>query len=181
MLKNKFVKIGIVIAGYIIAPIGAFLAVYLRELATQGTDAQASAGMFAFGESILFLVVFGVLALVPTALAFYFLRPLEKLWTGFALFCLAFSISGLIVIFANRLIQATMSIAAYTSNPFAALVSLAGVLGIFGTPIFIVGFLLLTVMAPSKRSRLFLLIAAGCEIVSALYMFVNFILFQRFF
>jgi hypothetical protein len=178
MLKNKFVKIGIVIAGYIIALIVAFVAVYIRELATQGTDAQASQGMFAFGETILFLVVLGVLALVPTALAFYFLRPLEKLWTGFAVLCLVFSIMGWIVLLANRLMEATVG---YTSNPFAAFLSLAAVLSIFGTPVFAVCFLILAIIAPSGRSRFLLLISAGCQILAALYMFVNFLLFQRFF
>jgi hypothetical protein len=43
------------------------------EQFTQGSIAQASSGMYAFGDLILFIGVFGVLALIPTGLAAYFL------------------------------------------------------------------------------------------------------------
>lgn len=179
MFKNKFFKIGIVLAGYVIAPLAAFAAIYLRDLATAGTDAQASSGMYAFGDSILFLVVFGVLALAPTALGLYFLRPFEKLWTGLALLCLAFSIAGLVAVLANAtLIHASTD---YQSNPYLALLSLAGVLDIFGAPLFLVAYLLLALIAPSWRSRLLLLVAAGLDLLTGLYMLVNFIFFRRFF
>lgn len=183
MPKNTFVKIAIVIAGYTLALAGAFTAVYLRELATQGTDAQASQGMYAFGEDILFLVIFGMLALVPTALGFYFLRPIEKFWSGFAVLCLVFAITRPMIAFANTLMRVTggYSVNNLSSNPWAALLSLAGVLGIFAAPVFAVGFLILAMIAPSGRSRLLMLIAAGCEGFATLYVFSNFFLFQRFF
>jgi hypothetical protein len=50
---NKSAKIGIVIGGYIISCIVASVVSYLYDLSTRGTDAQASQGMFAFGQSIL--------------------------------------------------------------------------------------------------------------------------------
>ena len=90
------VKIGIVVAGYILACVAAYIATYIQELATRGTDAQASQGMFAFGQSILFMLVFGGLALIPTVLGFYFLRSSEKFWNGFAVLCLVFSITGIL-------------------------------------------------------------------------------------
>jgi len=68
---NKFAKIGIVIVGYIFAVIGAFAAVYINSLFIQ--DAQASSGMSAFGDTLLFMLVCGGLAIVPTLLATYFL------------------------------------------------------------------------------------------------------------
>jgi hypothetical protein len=178
MSKNKFVKIGAVIAGYIIALIGAFMALYIRMLTTQGTDAQASAGMYAFGDAIVFLVVFGIMALIPTVLAFYFLRSIENFWNGFAVICLAFSITGLVVVIANALIDAN---GGYGSNSFGLLLSLIGILGIFGAPLFVVCFVLLAIITPSVRSRLFLLISAGCELLAGLYVLVNFLLFKRFF
>ena len=175
---KKSVRIGIVITGYILALVGAFVVTYIRELATQGTDAQASPGMFGFGQDILFLLVFGVLALIPTVLAFYFLRSSEKIWNWFAVLCLWFSIMGLGVVIANALINAN---GGYALSSFAAVLSLMGVLGIFGAPILIVGFLILAVIAPSGRSRLLLLASAGFEIVAELYVLVNFLLFKRFF
>ena len=175
---NKFVKTGIVIAGYILAFICASAAVYIRILTTQGAVAQASSGMYAFGDTILFLAVFGVLALIPTVLAFYFLRSNEKFWNGFAVICLAFSIAGLFVPIANTLINANGS---YESNSFGLLLSLMGVLGIFGAPLFVVCFLLLAIISPSVRSRRFLFISAGIEILAELYVLVNFLLFKSFF
>lgn len=68
---NKLAKIGIVIVGYICAVIGAFAAVYINSLFIQ--DAQASSGMSAFGDTLLFMLVCGGLAIVPTLLAIYFL------------------------------------------------------------------------------------------------------------
>jgi hypothetical protein len=175
---NKPVKIGIVIAGYIFALGCASAATYIQELSTRGTDAQASQGMFAFGQTMLFLLVFGGLALIPTVLAFYFLRSSVKFWNGFAVLCLAFSILGLIVVFANALMNSNGGSA---SSSLAAVLSLLGVLGIFGTPILIVGFLILAVMAPSRRPRIFLLACAGLEILGELYVLVSFLLFKRFF
>jgi hypothetical protein len=175
---NKSVKIGIIVVGYILACVGAYVATYIQELTTRGTDAQASQGMFAFGQSILFLFVFGGLALIPTVLAFYFLRSSEKFWNGFAALCLAFSITGLIVVIANALMNANIL---YIAESSAAVVSLLGVLGAFGAPIFIVGFLVLAVIAPARRPRLLLLASAGLEILGELYVLFSIVFFQRFF
>ena len=89
------VKCGAVLAGYIIAWVAASTAVAIRVADTQGPDAQASAGMYAFGDLILFLGVFGILELFPTGLALYFLRRFERFWTVFSAAVLAFSVTGL--------------------------------------------------------------------------------------
>lgn len=68
---NKLAKIGIVLVGYICSVIGAFAAVYINSLFIQ--DVQASSGMSAFGDTLLFMLVCGGLAIVPTLLAIYFL------------------------------------------------------------------------------------------------------------
>ena len=66
-------KLGLVIGGYLAACLVAGGAVYVYQLFTQGPASQASAGMYAFGDFILLVGVFGVLALFPTGLAPYFL------------------------------------------------------------------------------------------------------------
>ena len=68
---NGLMKFSLVFGGYILACLGAVGAVYLNGLFIQDPT-QASAGMSAFGDSILFIGVLGVLALFPTGLAFYF-------------------------------------------------------------------------------------------------------------
>jgi hypothetical protein len=70
---SRRAKLGLVIGGYMAACLAAGLVVYVYQLFTQDTAAQASAGMYAFGDLLLFIGVFGVLALFPTRLALYFL------------------------------------------------------------------------------------------------------------
>jgi len=70
---NRLVKPGLVIGGYILACLLAWAAVSINQLFTQNAAAQASAGMSAFGDLILFIVVFSFLMLFPTGLALYFL------------------------------------------------------------------------------------------------------------
>ena len=70
---SNLAKLGLVIGGYMAACLIASGAVYVNQLFTQGTASQASAGMFAFGDLILFAGIFVVLALIPTGLAIYFL------------------------------------------------------------------------------------------------------------
>lgn len=69
---NGLMKFGIVLSGYVMACLLAYGAVYVNQLFTQD-PLQASAGMSAFGDLILFIVAFGFLALFPTGLAIYFL------------------------------------------------------------------------------------------------------------
>ena len=66
-------KFGLVLGGYVAACLIAGGVVYVYQLFTNNAAAQASAGMYAFGDLILFVGIFGVLALFPTGLALYFL------------------------------------------------------------------------------------------------------------
>lgn len=70
---KRFAKISLILAGYLAACLVASGAVYVNQLFYPPSAAQASAGMSAFGDFILFIGTFGVLALFPTALALYFL------------------------------------------------------------------------------------------------------------
>ena len=70
---SRLAKLGLVIGGYVMACLVASGAVYVNGLFTQNAVAHASSGMYAFGDLILFVGVFGTLALFPTGLALYFL------------------------------------------------------------------------------------------------------------
>ena len=69
---NRFLKAAAVLAGYVAALLVAGAALEVRLLNTQGPEADASSGMYAFGDLLLLLSVFGVAAVVPTGLALYF-------------------------------------------------------------------------------------------------------------
>ncbi|HKG53172.1 MAG TPA: hypothetical protein VKB04_02850 [Anaerolineales bacterium] len=70
---SRLAKLGLVIGGYIAACLVAYGAVYINDLFMDPAVLQASSGMSAFGDLILFVGVFGVLALFPTGLMLYFL------------------------------------------------------------------------------------------------------------
>jgi hypothetical protein len=70
---STLAKFGLVISGYVAAILVASGAVYVNQLLTPPDVLQASAGMSAFGDLILFVGVFGILALFPTGLGIFFL------------------------------------------------------------------------------------------------------------
>ena len=70
---KRLAKLAWVLGGYIVACLVAAGAVYVNDLFMDPAVLQASGGMSAFGDAILFLGVFIVLALFPTGLLFYFL------------------------------------------------------------------------------------------------------------
>lgn len=59
-------RMALIVAGYVLSVVGGFAAVALNELRMPADVAEGSPGMVAFGDVILFLVVTGFLALVPT-------------------------------------------------------------------------------------------------------------------
>src|SRR5438093_7304313 len=91
---NASLKVGAVAGGYIAAFLVASAAVGIRLANTSGPDAQASSGMYAAGDALLFVAVFGVSALVPTGAALFFLRPYRHLWTGLSALGLAVAVTG---------------------------------------------------------------------------------------
>jgi len=70
---SRLAKLGLVIGGYVLACLAAWVAVYINQLFTPVAVAQASSGMSAFGDLVLYIGVFVFLGLFPTGLAFYFL------------------------------------------------------------------------------------------------------------
>ena len=65
---SRHTKIGLVLGGYFIACLVATGVIYVYQLFT-----QAAAGMYVFGNLLLFVSVCGSLAIFPTGLAIYFL------------------------------------------------------------------------------------------------------------
>src|SRR5262245_36080281 len=87
-------KIGVVAGGYIAAAVLASVATALRIAGTNSADAQAASGMYAFGDTLLFVGVFGVAALLPTGAALYFLRSCRPFWLTLSALGLALAATG---------------------------------------------------------------------------------------
>ena len=66
-------KVALVAAGYVVAGLVATVVVAVHEAVT-ADDSAGSDGMYAFGDLLLFVAVFGLVALFPTCAAIYFLR-----------------------------------------------------------------------------------------------------------
>src|SRR5579863_5572361 len=117
--------------------------------------------MQAFGDSLRFLGLFGFLALFPTALALYFLRPVEKFWSLFSGASLAIAATG--PVFALLIVRRD---GALWAGP---IVGLFGLLKVLGAPLFGLGFLICAAFAPIGRSRWVLVAAAGIEFTVGSY------------
>jgi hypothetical protein len=115
---------------------------------------------------MLFLAVFGFVAIFPTGLALYFLRRFERLWTAFAMTSLTVALIGPVAAAVLRSHQ--------NDSLIAALLCLAQVLG---APLLALGFLVGAFLAPSCRTRWMLLTSALIEgLVSAYVFFCLFVL-----
>jgi hypothetical protein len=69
--RSRATKVGLVLAGYVVAFLTALSVVALHGYLFPTPD--SSGGMAAFGDLILFLMVFGFLALAPTGAAIFWI------------------------------------------------------------------------------------------------------------
>jgi Na+-translocating ferredoxin:NAD+ oxidoreductase RnfA subunit len=114
--------------------------------------------MYAFGDSYLFIAVFGLLALVPTGAALYFLRPYRPVWTALSALGLCVAITGVAaaVLFAvgrHEVVPSTLTAWADFS-----------VLRILLAPILAPVFLVVALFTPFRFPRFALLVAAVMEL-----------------
>jgi hypothetical protein len=159
---RPLLKGGLVAGGYIAAVLLASAAVAIRIAATSGPEAQASSGMHAFGDALLFTAVFGVCALVPTGALLVFLRPYRRFWTALAALVLTVAITGVtaVVLFAVGRHSGP--------SPLATWVALS-VLRILVAPLLALAFLVCAVLSPHRSPRLGLLAAAALETAVSAY------------
>ena len=92
MRMTPVAKVAVVAAGYVLALLAAGAAVAVNGAYIP--EPQASGGMQAFGDLLLFIGVFGVLGLVPTGAALFFLRDSHRFWTLLASAGLALALTG---------------------------------------------------------------------------------------
>jgi hypothetical protein len=165
---NLYVKAGIVLAGYAGAFAAALIALDQRLRATaHNPDVQASSGMYAFGDGLLFLYVFGLVALLPTALALYHLRPLRKFWSALAVGALALASTGL---------AAALVVLLSNQPQFQSVLMLPAmvcVLRLLLAPVLGSTFIVCALFAPETRARWMLGIAAAIECAAGAAWFLS--------
>jgi hypothetical protein len=156
-------RIGSVAAGYLGAFVVASVAVAIRVARTSGPDAQASSGMYAFGDSYLFIAVFGVLALVPTGAALYLLRPYRRFWSVLSGLGVCIALTG--VAAATLFALGRQAVAPSTLATWADV----SVLRILLAPILTPAFLVVAVLTPHRAPRFALLSATALELAVVVY------------
>jgi len=88
-------KVGIVVAGYVIALLVtiAVAAVYIHL--TDSPDRDQSSGMYAFGDSLLFLATLTLTSIPATGAVLYFLRPFRAFWIAISVASLAYAATAI--------------------------------------------------------------------------------------
>jgi hypothetical protein len=159
---KPFLKDGVVAVGYEAAVLVASAALGVRLATTSGPDAQASSGMYAFGDALVFVAVFGVAALVPTGAALFFLRPYRHFWTVLSAVGLGTALAGLAA-------AALFAIGRHAApSPLATWAGLS-VLRILVAPLLALTLLVCAVFSPYRFPRLALLAGTVMEVAVSTY------------
>ena len=149
----------LVAAGYVLALFAAWVVVRLNMLATDTPDRQSSAGMYAFGDTVLFLGAFALAAVPATMLLLYFLRSAPRFWPW---------ASGAAVAIACTAVAAMLSyLLRAPSFPSSTWVTLTP-LRILLAPVLGLAFFLGLVFAPTRSSRRLMMAATLMELAAFL-------------
>jgi hypothetical protein len=159
---RRSLQVAAVVAGYVAAALIASAVVAIHVAATSGPESQASGGMYAFGDAILFLGVFGVCALVPTGAVLFFLRRYRRFWTVLSTLGVAIALTGITAaaLYAFGRHAAT--------SPLATLASLS-VLRMLISPLLALTFALFALLSPARAPRLAFLAATLMEATASIY------------
>jgi hypothetical protein len=152
-------KIILVITGYALALVIAWVVVTMYVAATSGPDRQTYAAMFDFGDSILFLGVFAVASLPATGAALYFVRPYESFWRVTAAVAVAIALTGVVVLL-DMLVSRTG-----TAGGLLGQWSMISPIRVFAAPALALVFLLCGWFAPTRVTRIAFFGATAVEAV----------------
>jgi hypothetical protein len=153
---RPFAKAGLVAVGYIAAGAIAWLVVSIYVAATSSPDRQG--GMSAFGDSLLFLAVFGLAAVPATGAGLFFLRTRPVVWG---------TLSVVSVAVASTSIAACLTYLAPTASEPGSLLhswSAFATLRILVAPLLALFFLLSGLFAPNRSARIALIAATTIEL-----------------
>ena len=162
-------KIGVVAGGYAAALLIALVVIRIYIAATGGPDRITYGAMYAFGDSLLFLAVFGVASVLPTGAALYFLRPYRAFWIVLSILALVLAITGIaaLAVFFSARAAGTRSIG-QVWPAFA-------ILRILVAPLVAMFLFLSGLFAPRRSFRIALLGAGGIEAAVAASYFLTMI------
>lgn len=171
---NGWMKLGIVLAGYVLAFVVSAVAVWLADQQFSPADNQEMGGMIAGGEMMYGGAVFVLVSLAPTGLALWFLRRNRAFWSASSVAGLTFAIVGLAAVLARLAVRGEQA-----GAPLLQFVGLLGVVQMFGSPLWVAVFGLFTVLAPARDLRWRMLVALLIEVGIAAYLVVHILVRAR--
>lgn len=145
-------KVGIVLLGLGVAAVIAGVAVAVRDHFFQVPAVEKAGGMYAFGNLLAGIAVFGVAALVPIALALYWLRPVERFWSAVTAAASAWAVTSLVALAVNRWFSQTPSVGMFLAQARVGIM-----------PLTALALLTCAVFAPLARHRWLLASAATAD------------------
>jgi len=154
-------KAGLIVVGYF-AAVAIAWAVTDWYVATS-TSPDKQGGMFAFGESLVFLGAFALAAVPATGAGLFFLRTRHLFWLTLSVASLVVASTGLaaaLTYLAPKLFQSTSLLRAW---------SMFAPLRILAAPLFGLFFLLSGLFAPNRSARLSLLTATTMQMAGFVY------------
>src|SRR6266568_8067252 len=157
MLMKPAAKVGVVVGGYVAAFGIAAAVVSLYVALSNRTASQASSGMVAFGDTLLFLGVFGLVGVVPTGAGLFFLRPYRPFWRLLSAAALLIAVTALAA-FGEYVLQRSAE-----AGSLLQAWSGVAVLRMLVAPLFGLAFLTAGLLAPRRSFRLVLLGATLVE------------------
>lgn len=160
-----FARIGLILGGYAAALVAAVLAIFVYASMTSGPDRDASSGMYAFADALIFVLVFSAGSIAPTGLLLYFLRAFAAPWRIFSSVGLAVSITGLF---------AAMSIA--QQDLASGAWSMLAAPRVLVAPLLAGSFVFVGMFSPSRPCQRWLFTAAVVECLTSAYGFIHWVL-----
>ena len=151
-------KVGLVVLGYLLALVVAWGTVLAHVAMTSGPAAQASSGMYAAGDAILFLAAFAVASIPATGAALFFLRPYPAFWHVLSVVAMLIASTALVAA-AGFLLGRSVD-----RGTLLGEVAMAAPVRVFLAPPFAVLWLVAVPFAPLRRPRLLLGIAGLAEV-----------------
>jgi hypothetical protein len=152
-------KVILVLAGYLLALVMAWAVVTMYVAATSGPDRQTYGAMFNFGDTILFLGVFGLASLPATGAALFFLRPYQVFWRVLAAGAVAIAVTGIIVL-VDMLVSRNS-----TAGALLGQWSMVSPIRFFLAPVLAMVFFACGWFAPTRFTRIAFLCATAVETV----------------
>jgi hypothetical protein len=161
-------KVALVLGGYLLALFVAYGVVNIYIAMTAGPDRQTYGVMYDFGDSILFLAVFGLAAIPATCIAFYFLRGYRRIWIALAEIGILVAATGIAALVA--ILAPPQSLSAHPAlQSLAALSPLRALIA----PMWAIPFVLAGLFSPIRWPRITLILVGLNEAVMFVLVFLH--------